>query len=86
MQTTLLPSVKQPGHSLMVTGAAGLNCSRLFYIHDNSTGLRFLVDTGTEVSVVPPSRSDRKQQDCVVVLHVCDDEYPSDCTAKVEVE
>ena len=47
----------------MVTGAAGLNCSRLFYyIHDISSGLRFLLGTGAEVSVVPPSRSDRKQR------------------------
>ena len=45
----------------MATGAAGLNCSRLFYIHDNSSGLRFLVDTGAEVSIVPSSRSDCKQ-------------------------
>ena len=46
----------------MATGAVGLNCSRLFYIHDKSTGFRFLVDTGAEVSVVPPSRADRKQR------------------------
>ena len=36
----------------MATTAAGLLPSRLFYVNDRSTGLRFLVDTGAEVSVV----------------------------------
>ena len=43
----------------MATTAAGLLPSRLFYVDDRSTGLRFLVDTGAEVSVVPPSPSER---------------------------
>ena len=43
----------------MATTAAGLLPSRLFYVNDRSTGLRFLVDTGAEVSVVPPSPSER---------------------------
>ena len=44
----------------MATGVTGLPTSRLFYVTDRSTGLRFLVDTGAEVSVIPPSRTDRK--------------------------
>ena len=28
--------------------------SRLFYITDQDTGTRFLVDTGAEVSIIPP--------------------------------
>ena len=43
----------------MATGAAGLLLSHLFYIVDKVTGTRFLVDTGSEVSAIPPSRSDR---------------------------
>ena len=45
---------KQPGQPLAVTSVAGLLPSRLFFVADCSTGLRFLVDTGAEVSVVPP--------------------------------
>lgn len=44
----------------MVTGAAGLSPSRLFHVTDNATGLCFLVDTGAEVSIIPPSRTDQK--------------------------
>ena len=46
----------------MATGVAGLPTSRLFYVTDHSTGLRllYIVDTGAEVSVIPPSRADRK--------------------------
>ena len=34
--------------------------SHLFYVTDKETQLRFLVDTGSEVSVIPPSSSDWK--------------------------
>ena len=46
----------------MVTSDTGLLPSRLFYINDRSSGLRFLVDTGAEVSVIPPSRAKRTHQ------------------------
>ena len=36
--------------------------SRLFYVTDSLIGLRFLVDTGAEISVVPPSALDRKHR------------------------
>ena len=42
---------------LMATGAAGHQPSHLFYVTDCSTGSQFLVDTGAEVSIVPPSFS-----------------------------
>ena len=42
----------------MATSAVCPNPSCLFFVCDCSTGLRFLVDTGAEVSVVPPSRTD----------------------------
>jgi len=53
---------KLPGHSLMATGAAGLTHSRLFYITDSVSNYRFLIDTGAEVSVLPPSSTERQQR------------------------
>ena len=46
---------------MMATGVTGLPISRLFYVTDRSTGLRLLVDTGADVSVIPPSHADRKR-------------------------
>ena len=34
--------------------------SRLFYITDRISGYRFLIDTGAEVSVLPPTNLDKK--------------------------
>ena len=43
----------------MATGAAGhKQPSCLFYVTEHSTGLQFLVDTGAEVSIVPPTPTD----------------------------
>ena len=44
----------------MAASAPGLLPSHLFYVTDYSNGLRFLVDTGAEVSFIPPSATDRK--------------------------
>ena len=44
----------------MVTSVIGQQPSRLFYVTGSNTGLRFLVDTRAEISVIPPSASDRK--------------------------
>ncbi|BHF77770.1 hypothetical protein SprV_0602088000 [Sparganum proliferum] len=53
-------AVKRPCQPVMATTAAGPSRpSRLFYINDKSSGLRFLVDTGAEVSVIPPLRRHR---------------------------
>eukprot|EP00794_Sanderia_malayensis_P018523 gene18523-biopygen15608 len=38
---------------------SGAFCCRLFYVSDRYTGTRFLVDTGADVSVFPPSSSDK---------------------------
>lgn len=46
---------KPPGQPLAATSVAGLLPSRLFYIIDHSSNLNFLVDTGAEVSVIPPT-------------------------------
>ena len=39
----------------MATSATGPSRSRLFFIKDRTSGEKFLVDTGAEVSVLPPS-------------------------------
>ena len=59
MSTALLQVGKRPGQSLAATSDPGLPSSRLFFIHDLASGTRFLVDTGAEVSVIPPSPNDR---------------------------
>ena len=43
-----------------MTNATGLQPSRLFYIPDKDTGLRFLIDTSAQVSVLPPTPQERK--------------------------
>ena len=50
------------GHSLSATSATSHLPSRLLYISDRKTGRRFLVDTGAEVSVTPPTAADRKHK------------------------
>ena len=52
--------VKPSGRTLAATGVPGPTHSRLFHVTDKVTGTRFLVDTGSEVSVLPPSFTDRK--------------------------
>ena len=34
--------------------------SRLFYVTDRISGTKFLIDTGAEVSVFPPTKSDKR--------------------------
>ena len=62
MHTSLLQVGKRSGQPLMAASAPGLIQSHLFYITDCSNGLRFLIDTGAEVSVIPPSATDRKHR------------------------
>ena len=62
LQTAMRTIGKLSGRSLAATSVAGLSPSRLFYITDKPTGTRFLVDTGTEVSVIPPSQVERRRQ------------------------
>ena len=63
MQASLLQKqpVKRPGQPLMATGVPGLSSCRLLYVTDRTNQLKFLVDTGAEVSVIPPSRTDRSR-------------------------
>ena len=56
MHLALLLVGKRQGQVLMATSTPGLPPSRLFFVTDRCSGLRFLVDTGAEVSVLPVSR------------------------------
>ena len=47
---------------MTATNATGALPSRLFFIKDRTSGLRFLVDTGAEISVIPPSNTERKHR------------------------
>lgn len=49
--------------------AGRTTCSRLFFVTDSSTGTRFLVDTGAEVSCVPPALKDKRHQSPIFQLH-----------------
>jgi hypothetical protein len=64
---------KRHGQSLAATNVTGLQPSRLFYVTDRYTGLRFLVDTGAQVSVLPPSPEDRKHPRADLTLQAVND-------------
>ena len=49
------------GRSLMATDVIGHNTSRLFFILEKSTRQKYLVDTGAEVSTIPPTKLDRQR-------------------------
>lgn len=60
MQTPLCVEVKLHSRPLAATSVAGLSPQgRLFHIRDRSSPLCFLVDTGAQVSIVPPSHTER---------------------------
>ena len=63
------PSGKRPGQSLAATGAPGLVPSHLFFITVRTQGLRFLMDTGAEVSVLSPTRTERGRPRECLTLH-----------------
>ncbi len=43
----------------MATSGSGLYTCRLLHITDRSNHLTFLVDTGAQISVLPPTHTDR---------------------------
>ena len=47
---------------LAATGVSGKHFSRLFYVSDTNTHTQFLVDTSSEVSVIPSMPPDRHRQ------------------------
>lgn len=58
---------RQP--SIAATGTAGEQTSRLLFVTDRATGRRFLVDTGAEVSILPPSHAGPKRRPSDIKLH-----------------
>lgn len=64
---------KLPSRTLVATSDPSSNLSRLFYVRDTHTQLRFLIDTGSEVSVIPPSPRDRKHPHDKLVLRAAND-------------
>ena len=50
---------KRPSRALMATSVPGSSHSSLFYTIDKTSRLKFLIHTGAEVSVIPPTKSDR---------------------------
>ena len=59
MQKTLLYVGKRFPRPLMATSGSGNN-SRLLFVTDRTSGQRYLVDSGAEVSVLPATRIDRQ--------------------------
>lgn len=51
---------KQSGRPLAATSVSGLPTSRLFRVTDKTTRVQYLVNTGAEVSVIPPSHIRRR--------------------------
>ena len=51
---------KSRGQPLAVTSAADQQMGRLLYVTDRESRLRFLVDTGFDVCIIPPSKDKRK--------------------------
>mgnify|MGYP006372353507 CR=1 FL=1 len=64
LQGRALTAAQVPGHS---------SFSRLFFVTDCTTGVRFLIDTGAEVSVIPPIPNDRAKQQSGVILRAAND-------------
>ena len=63
MSFTLCLANKRQGRSLAAACVTGLpNPGRLFHIFDRYSNSRFLVDTGAEVSVLPPSLAERSSR------------------------
>ena len=64
---------KLPGRTLAATGAPGPLLSRLFFVSDRNIHTRFLVDTGSEVSAIPPSSADRRRSPDKLTLMAVND-------------
>lgn len=60
---------KRQGRTLEADGVAGLESNRLFYVTDRTTKVRYLVDTGAEICVVPPTLEDRRHRQDTPPLH-----------------
>ena len=58
---------------LAATSATGLQPSRLFYLTEQDTDLRFLIDTGAQVSVIPPTSQESKHPRTDLTLQAVND-------------
>ena len=54
---------KRSGQSIVATSATGLTNGRLFHILDTISHRRFLIDTGAEISLIPPTHKHSTPQD-----------------------
>lgn len=64
----LQSSGKQLGTSSTVTDECGLQISRLF-IQDKQSKYRYLIDTGADISVLPPTAEEKKSPPKSFVLY-----------------
>ena len=63
MSVSLHVVVKRAGRPLVAMSATGPpQPRRLFYVHDRTSGSQFLVETGAEVSIIPPSSAERTRR------------------------
>ena len=73
MSTTLQHVEKHTSQPLVAVSVTGQYQSRLFYFTDRNSGLCLLVDTGTKVSVLPPTNTERKHQQDQFALQTVND-------------
>ena len=66
-----------PDQSLNATGVTSHIHSRLFYITDKCNSFRFLVDTGAEVSIIPPNSNDLKHPAPLILQAVNNTSIPT---------
>lgn len=57
---THIGNVKLHSQPVVATESVGRSRSRLLYILDETSNLKFLVDSGAEISVVPPTFSEKR--------------------------
>lgn len=53
---------KKSGQSLVATNTSSPPLSHLLHVADHKSGLRFLIDTVAEASIIPPSHTNRKHR------------------------
>ncbi|BHF76084.1 hypothetical protein SprV_0501918200 [Sparganum proliferum] len=54
------PRRKLLGRRVNAAELSGNSTGRIFYVRDNTSGRQFLVDTGAQISVIPPTPADRR--------------------------
>ena len=69
VQTFMFTVGIRPGRSLKMTNITGLSSSCLLYVTGKTTGMRFLVDTSAEVSVIPPCCTGQPTKADNLILH-----------------